>query len=198
MDKNKSIRFFVDSVKKTMDENLPYARFNETLRNIEKLKDNYTDLVNENNKLKDSILEYKAIISGLNQEINRLREQLMLLEEVFNSLKLIVSVRDIRRRNFIWYNQNYRRILGYRHKQLQELNTKEAIHLYHPDDYRKIRERNKFIIDHNQESHSCHVRLKHVNGSWIRMRSDFIALKRGLDGKLLQAIEIFSEIEEEK
>ena len=197
MSKNKKIKTFVDEAKRVMDANLPNARFHEALRIVEELKSDYSSLNQEKKKLEDKIEEYIYLVANLSNEIWRLREQVALLEEVFNSLHLIVSIKDVKRGNFLWYNENYSRILGYRHKQLQELNSREAVNLYHPDDYRKIRERNKFMTHGGQNRHSCQVRLRRIDGRWVRVRSDYIALKRSVDGSLLQAIEIYSDIKED-
>lgn len=197
MSRRKNIRTFVDAAKRVMDDNLPLARFNEVLRLSEELKSDYTQIYAEKQRLQHQLEKYEHLIANLSNEIWRLREQLILLEEVFNNLHLIVSIKDVKRGNFLWYNENYSRILGYRHKQLQELNSREAIHLYHPEDYGKIKERNKFMIRGDHNRHSCQVRLRRVDGRWIRMRSDYIAIKRGSDGSLLQAIEIFSDIRED-
>lgn len=197
MSRRKNIRTFVDAAKRVMDDNLPLARFNEVLRLSEELKSDYTQIYAEKQRLQHQLEKYEHLIANLSNEIWRLREQLILLEEVFNNLHLIVSIKDVKRGNFLWYNENYSRILGYRHKQLQELNSREAIHLYHPEDYSKIKERNKFMIRGDHNRHSCQVRLRSSDGRWIRMRSDYIAIKRGSDGSLLQAIEIFSDIRED-
>jgi len=197
MNRNKKIKTFVDEARRVMDENLPIARFNEVLRDVEKLKSDYSEVSQEKKQLQDKIEEYNYLIASISKEIWRLREQVALLEEVFNSLHLIVSIKDVKRGNFLWYNENYLRILGYRHKQLQELNSREAVHLYHPDDYRIIKERNKYMIRGEQNRHSCQIRLRRMDGRWVRMRSDYIALKRSGDGSLLQAIEIFSDIKED-
>lgn len=197
MSRRKHIKTFVDEAKRVMDENLPIARFNEVLRVVDKLKSDYSAVENEKQELQQEIEKYNYLVSSLSKEIWRLREQVNLLEEVFNSLHIIVSIKDVQRGIFLWYNENYSRILGYRHKQLQELNSREAVHLYHPEDYQKIRERNKFMTRGENNRHSCQVRLRRIDGRWVRMRSDYIALKRGNDGSLLQAIEIFSDIREE-
>ncbi|MCX7986821.1 MAG: PAS domain-containing protein [Bacteroidales bacterium] len=197
MSRRKNIKNFVDEAKRVMEENLPLARFNETLRNIEKLRLDYAKVSHENSQMREELEEYGYLVSSLTNEILRLRDQVSLLEEVFNSLHIIVSIKDVKRRNFLWYNENYSRILGYRHKQLQELNSREAINLYHPEDYDKIKERNRFMTEGKHNRHSCHIRLRRTDGRWIRMRSDYIALKRAGDGSLLQAIEIFSDIKED-
>ncbi|MGC8823232.1 MAG: PAS domain S-box protein [Bacteroidales bacterium] len=197
MSRSKHIKTFVDEAKRVMDDNLPIARFNEVLRVVDKLKSDYSAVISEKQELQQEIEAYRHLVASLSNEIWRLREQVSLLEEVFNSLHLIVSIKDVKKGNFLWYNENYSRILGYRHKQLQELNSREAIHLYHPEDYQKIKERNKFMTHGEHNRHSCQVRLRRIDGRWVRMRSDYIALKRGSDGSLLQAIEIFSDIREE-
>jgi PAS domain S-box-containing protein len=197
MRKKKDTNIFVDEVKRIMEDNLPIARFNEILRNIDRLKDNYLQLKKENEALIQSNEGLKEILKSFSGEINRLNDQVTFLEEILNSLQLIVSIKDVKRRNLLWYNQNYQRLLGYHHKQLQALNTSEAIRLYHPEDYQKIRERNRYILDSNQDYYSCNLRLRHINGRWMKVHSDYIVLKRASDGSLLQAMEIFSDIKEE-
>jgi len=131
----------------------------------------------------------------LNDNNHILTEQIDFLEEIINSLQVIVSVKDLNRRSLLWYNQNYNRLLGYKHKELQELNSKEALNFYHPEDRAKIEERNKLISDNTQNRYSCVIRLKHVNGNWLKMNSDYIVLKRNPDGSQSQAIEILTNIQ---
>ncbi len=197
MSRRKNTNRFIADAKRIMEENLPIARFNETLRHVEKLKEKYIELVAENERLLRANKQLEAINQILANNSSQLQDQISYLEEILNSLHLIVSIQDVRRKNLLWYNQNYRSILGYRHKQLQELNCREAIKLYHPDDYKKIRQRNRIMSKNNQNHHTCEVRLRHTNGRWLRMRSDYIVLKRATDGSLIHTLEILSNISEE-
>jgi PAS domain-containing protein len=187
---------FLEEAKRIMDENVHLARFNETLRNVEKLKTNHLQMQDENLKLKEENAYLRAITNTLLQNNKLVSEQVVFLEEILNSLHLIVSIKDLNRRNLLWYNQNYRRILGYRHKELQELNCEEASNHYHPEDYIKIEERDRQIADISHNRYSCVVRLKHVNGKWLKMNSEYIVLKRNPDGSQSQALEILSGIEQ--
>jgi PAS domain S-box-containing protein len=191
----KHTKKFLDEVKLIMDENIHLARFNETVRNIEKLKNKHIELIEENSSLNKKIDYLKALVMTLNDNNHILTEQIDFLEEIINSLQVIVSVKDLNRRSLLWYNQNYNRLLGYKHKELQELNSKEALNFYHPEDRAKIEERNKLISDNTQNRYSCVIRLKHVNGNWLKMNSDYIVLKRNPDGSQSQAIEILTNIQ---
>lgn len=191
----KQAKRFIEEAKKIMDENIHLARFNETLRNIEKLKEKYFELSEENEKLSKLNEQLKNLVVSLNDNNHVLYDQVNFLEEIINSLQVIVSIKDLNRRNLLWYNQNYNRLLGYRHKELQELHSKEALNFYHPEDRAKIEERNKLIADTSQNRYSCVIRLKHVNGKWLKMNSDYIVLKRNPDGSQSQAIEILTNIE---
>jgi PAS domain S-box-containing protein len=194
----KETKKFLEEAKRIMDENVHLARFNETLRNVEKIKEKFFQLQEENQHLKDDNDYLKSLVSSLIQNTKSIREQVTFLEEILNSLHLIVSIKDLNRRNLLWYNQNYRRILGYRHKELQELNCEEASNHYHPEDYKKIVERDKQIADISRNRYSCVVRLKHINGNWLKMNSEYIVLKRNPDGSQSQALEILSGIEQLK
>jgi PAS domain S-box-containing protein len=191
----KQTKRFIEEAKNIMEENLHLARFNETIRNIEKLKIKHFELTEENGNLNGQIDRLKNLVMNLNENNHVLNDQISFLEEIINSLQVIVSVKDINRRSLLWYNQNYNRLLGYRHKELQELNSKEALNFYHPEDHAKIEERNKLIADISQNRYSCVIRLKHVNGKWLKMNSDYIVLKRNPDGSQSQAIEILTNIQ---
>jgi PAS domain S-box-containing protein len=195
---SKETKKFLEEAKRIMDENIHLARFNETLRNVEKLKDKHLQLQEENLKLKDENEYLRCLVSTLLQNNKLISEQVTFLEEILNSLHLIVSIKDLNRRNLLWYNQNYRRILGYRHKELQELNCEEASSHYHPEDYKKIEERDRQIADISRNRYSCVIRLKHVNGNWLKMNSEYIVLKRNPDGSQSQALEILSGVEQLK
>ena len=191
----KHTKKFIEEVKQIMDDNIHLARFNEAIRNIEKLKNTHFELVETNKNLNNQIDCLKDLITNLNDSNHRLSEQVNFLEEIINSLQVIVSIKDINKRSLLWYNQNYNRLLGYKHKELQELNSKEAMNFYHPEDHVKIAERNKLISDISHDRYSCVIRLKHVNGKWIKMNSDYIVLKRNPDGSQSQAIEILTNIQ---
>ncbi len=184
-------KHFVEEAKQIMDENIHIARFNETLRNIDKLKAKHIELNAENENLHKLI----TVLSQNNQSLN---EQISFLEEIINSLQVIVSIKDLNHKNLLWYNLNYKRLLGYEHKELQELNSKEAINFYHPEDRQKITERNKLISNESRNKYSCVVRLRHINGDWVKMNSDYFVLKRNPDGTQSQALEILSQIEKEE
>jgi PAS domain S-box-containing protein len=190
----KQAKRFIEDAKRIMDENIHLARFNETLRNIEKLKNKHINLIEENLELSKTNSHLKDLILTLNDNNRILSDQINFLEEIINSLQIIVSIKDLNRRNLLWYNQNYKRLLGYRHKELQELNSEEAMNFYHPEDRGKIEERNKYISNQSQNRYSCVIRLKHINGQWIKMNSDYFVLKRNPDGSQSQAMEILTNI----
>ena len=102
-----------------MDENIHMALFNESIRNINRLKDKHTDLIKENEKLNKLNDDLKGLIISLSDSNHILYDQVNFLEEIINSLQVIVSVKDLNKRNLLWYNKNYNRLLGYRHKELQ-------------------------------------------------------------------------------
>lgn len=183
---------FVEEAKRIMDENIHMARFNETSRNIEKLKQNHINISCENSQLKGINIHLEELVCTLKENNRRLVEQVNFLEEILNSMQLLVSVKDINHRNMLWYNENYKRILGYRHKELQELNCEEAINRYHPEDRRIIEDRSKQVNQSAHNRYSCVLRLKHIDGSWLRMNSDYIVIKRNPDGTHSQALEILS------
>lgn len=187
----RNLNRFVDEAKRVMDENIHIARFNDSLRNIEKLKNEYLKVSEENEQLK----EY---LSNLTNDNMLLSQHISFLEDIINNLKVIVSVKDLNKRNLLWYNMNYTNLLGYRHKELQELHSKEALNFYHPEDRSKIVERNRCIADTNRNRHSCIVRLKHVNGNYVTMNSDYFVLKRNPDGSLSRALEILTTVPEEE
>jgi PAS domain S-box len=191
----KQTKRFIEEAKQIMDENLHLARFNETLRNIDKLKIKHIELTEENENLNRQIDRLKNLVMNLSDNTHILSDQINFLEEIINSLQVIVSIKDINRRSLLWYNQNYKRLLGYKHKELQELNSKEALNFYHPEDHAKIEERNRLISENTQNRYSCVIRLKHVNGKWLKMNSDYIVLKRNPDGSQSQAIEILTSIQ---
>ncbi len=191
----KQAKRFIEEAKQIMDENIHLARFNEILRNIDKLRNKHIELTEENENLNKQIDHLKVLVMNLNENNHILSDQINFLEEIINSLQVIVSIKDLNKRNLLWYNQNYNRLLGYRHKELQELNSEEAMNFYHPEDHAKIEERNKLISDNSQNRYSCVIRLKHVNGNWLKMNSDYIVLKRNPDGSQSQAIEILSNIQ---
>ena len=186
---------FVENAKRVMDENIHVARFNETLRNVDKLKTNHIELTEENTKLIHINDHLKDLVYSLNETNKLLNDQIVFLEEILNSLQIIVSIKDLNRRNLLWYNQNYKRLLGYKHKELQELNSEEAMTFYHPEDHNKIEERNKLIANTANNRCSCIIRLRHVNGKWIKMNSDYIVLKRNPDGTQSQALEILTNMD---
>lgn len=191
----KQLNKFVEDARRIMNENVHLARFNETIKNVNKLKDKFIEIDGENVELK-RVNEYlSGLVFTLNENNKLLTEQVNFLEEIINSMKLIVSIKDLNHRNLLWYNQNYKRLLGYRHKELQELNCEEAVNLYHPEDHAKIEEREKQISDISQNRYSCVIRLKHVNGKYVKVNSDYIVLKRNPDGTQSQALEILSGIE---
>jgi PAS domain-containing protein len=191
----KRTKRFIEEAKKIMDENIHLARFNETIRNIEKLKTKYIEINEENLKLHYELEHMKSLILTLNDNNHVLVDKINFLEEIINGLKVLVSIKDLNNKNLLWYNQNYNRLLGYKHKELQELSCEEAVNLYHPEDRAKIEERDKLTSDINQDRYSCVLRLKHVNGNWLKMNSDYIVLKRNPDGSQSQAIEIMTNIE---
>jgi PAS domain S-box-containing protein len=191
----KQSKRFIEKAKQIMDENIHLARFNETLRNIDKLKNKHIELTEENEILNLQNDKLKNLIVVLNDNNHILHDQIYFLEEIINSLQVIVSIKDLNKRNLLWYNQNYNRLLGYKHKELQELNSEEALSFYHPEDRAIIEERNKLISDNSQNRFSCVIRLKHVNGNWLKMNSDYIVLKRNPDGSQSQAIEILTNIQ---
>lgn len=191
----KGTKKFLEEAKRIMDENIHLARFNDIVHSAEKLKKEHFRIIEENHHLKEVNDQLKNVILNLNDQNKFLNDQVSFLEEILNSLRILVSVKDINRRNMLWYNGNYKRLLGYRHKELQELNCEESINLYHPDDYSLIEERNKHISDSSRNRYSCVIRLKHANGTWLRMNSDYIVLKRNPDGSQSQALEILSGLE---
>jgi PAS domain S-box-containing protein len=186
---------FVEKAKHVMDENIHVARFNETIRNVDKLKTKHIELTEENSHLIHITDQLKDLVYSLNESNKFLNDQITFLEEILNSLQVIVSIKDLNRRNLLWYNQNYKRLLGYKHKELQELNSEEAMSFYHPEDRDKIEERNKLISNEANNRCSCIVRLRHVNGKWVKMNSDYIVLKRNPDGTQSQALEILTNME---
>jgi PAS domain S-box-containing protein len=177
---------FVNEAKRIMDENIHLLRFTDTMRNIEKLKDRYSEVLDENDKMKELLYYF-------NEANKTLHNQVEFLEEILNGLQVIISIKDLNRKSLLWYNQNYNRILGYRHKELQELNSRRATSLYHPEDRHLLDDRKKQMKDKNQ--HTCTFRLRHKDGRWIRLNSDYIVLKRNPDGSLSQAVEILSRAE---
>lgn len=191
----KQAKQFVEEAKRIINDNIHIARFNETLRNVEKLKTKYIDLDEENHILSSNNNELRQLVVSLNDNNKVLNEQVQFLEEIINSLQIIVSIKDVNRRNLLWYNQNYNRLLGYKHKELQELNCEEAVNHYHPEDRIKLEEREKHISDISRNKYSCVIRLKHVNGNWLKMNSDYFVIKRNPDGTQSQAVEILSSIE---
>ena len=191
----KGTKKFLEEAKRIMDENIHLTRFNDILNTTEKLKTTHIKITEEKQLLVDTNEQLKNIIFNLNEHNKHLHDQVSFLEEILNSLKILVSVKDINRRNMLWYNGNYKRLLGYRHKELQELNCEESIKLYHPDDHSIILERNKHMADISRNRYSCVIRLKHANGTWLKMNSDYIVLKRNPDGSQSQALEILSGLE---
>jgi len=191
----KQTKRFIEEAKQIMDENLHLARFNETIRNIDKLRIKHIELIEENENLNQQIDRLKNVVMTLSDNNLILSDQINFLEEIINSFQVIVSIKDLNRKSLLWYNQNYNRLLGYKHKELQELNSKEALNFYHPEDHAKIEERNRLISDNTQNRYSCVIRLKHVNGKWLKMNSDYIVLKRNPDGSQSQAIEILTNIQ---
>jgi PAS domain S-box-containing protein len=186
---------FIENAKRVMDENIHIARFNETLRNVDKLKTKHIELTEENTKLIHITDHLKDLVYSLNENNKLLNDQIIFLEEILNSLQMIVSIKDLNKRNLLWYNQNYKRLLGYKHKELQELNSEEAMNFYHPEDRDKIEERNKLFTNTANNRSSCIVRLRHVNGQWVKMNSDYIILKRNPDGSQSQALEILTNMD---
>jgi PAS domain S-box-containing protein len=191
----KQEKSFVDHAKQIMDENIHLARFNDTQRNIEKLKAHYIQLTQENKNLKTDNDRLKELFLLIHENNSALHDQIIFLEEIINSLKVLISIKDLNRKNLLWYNQNYNRILGYRHKELQELNCDKTLNLYHPDDRHKIEDRDRYMSDSTNNRHSCTIRMRHKNGSWVKMNSDFIALKRNPDGSLSKAMEILTNVQ---
>lgn len=191
----KQTKRFIEEAKKIMNENIHLARFNDTLHNIEKLKINHIEITEENKKLNKINEHLKNIVVALDDNNHVLCDQINFLEEIINSLKIIVSVKDLNRKNLLWYNKNYNRLLGYNHKELQELSSEKSMNFYHPEDHAKIKERNKIIANSSHDHYSCNIRLRHVNGKWVRMNSDYIVLKRNPDGSQSQAVEILTNIE---
>jgi len=186
---------FVEDAKRIIDENIHVARFNETLHSIDKLKTKHIELTEENSKLNHINDNLKELVFSLNESNKIFNDQITFLEEIINSLQVIVSIKDLNRHNLLWYNQNYKRLLGYQHKELQELNSEEAMSFYHPEDHEKINERNKLIANASNNRYSCIIRLRHVNGKWVKMNSDYIVLKRNPDGSQSQAMEILKNME---
>jgi len=190
------MRNIVDDARRVMDENMDIARFNNVLNSIEKIKEKYEFLNKNNERLEQTNIFLQNIVYALEKRNNELNEQISFLEEIINNMRIIVSIKDIKRRNLLWYNKNYQKILGYHHRELQELNCEEAVNHYHPDDYKMIQERDNIVRNIHSNSYSCVVRLKHVNGKWLKMRSDFYVLKRNSDGTASQAMEVMRAIEE--
>jgi PAS domain S-box-containing protein len=162
----KQEKSFIDQAKQIMNDNIHIARFNETQRNIEKLRTHYIDMCDQNEKLSTDVDKLKNLVL-LSENNSILFDQVNFLEEIINSLHVIVSIKDLNKRNLLWYNQNYRRLLGYRHKELQELNTDEAFNHYHPDDRQIIEDRNKYMSVSSNNRHSCQFRMRHKNGKYV-------------------------------
>jgi PAS domain S-box-containing protein len=183
---------FLNEAKKIIDENLYLARYNETLRNIEKLKEQHYETNYENIKLANINEKLKDVLNLLDQSNTSLTKHVDFLEDILNNLQMIISIKDLNHNNLLWYNDNYKRILGYRHRELQGLNSDEEKDYYHPDDYPKLVARKRIFKDKTATRHTCTLRLKHKNGRWITMNSDFIVLQRNPDGSLSRAIEILT------
>ena len=186
---------FVDEAKRFINEDISISRFGSTIENIQKLQESYVRISEENKLLKRDNEGFQMILTALSRENEYLQDNMRLLEEVLNRLPLIVSVRDVKKRSLLWYNRNFQCMLGYRHKELQELINKEAVYHYHPDDYRKVREREKFVSSVSNNCYSCNLRLKHIDGRYVNMQSDYFVLKRNADGSHREVIEILSAIE---
>jgi PAS domain S-box-containing protein len=191
----KQANSIIDQAKSIMDENIHIARFNETQRNLDKLKNHFITLTDDNDRINHENDKLKGLVDFLKESNNVLHDHVLFLEEIINSLQVIVSIKDLNKKNMLWYNQNYNRMLGYKHKELQELSSDKAFNMYHPDDRQIIEDRNKYMSDSSNNRYSCTLRLRHKNGKWVKMNSDLIVLKRNPDGSLSKAMEILSNMQ---
>lgn len=183
---------FLNEAKNIIDENAPIARFNETIRNMDRLKSNYIDLTEENKHIRQTNEKLRKVVTILDQSNSNLVEHIFFLEEILNNLQIIVSIKDTNNNNLLWYNDNFERLLGYRHRDLQGLNSTDEKMYYHPEDHQKLQDRRRFFSTRHHNHHSCTLRLKHKNGNWVAMHSDLIVLKRNPDGSSSRAMEILS------
>ncbi len=183
---------FLNDARNIIDDNAPIARFNETIRNVEKLKANYISISEDNKGLFSINENLKKIVVMLDQNNSALTEHIAFLEEILNNLQIIVSIKDTNKNNLLWYNDNYKRILGYRHRDLQGLNSTDEMEYYHPEDRSKIADRKRVFISKKVNRHTCTLRMKHKSGNWVALNSDLIVLKRNPDGTSSRALEVLS------
>jgi PAS domain S-box-containing protein len=101
------------------------------------------------------------------------------LENILNKLHIIISLRDLKRNNLLWHNDNYKSLLGYRHKELQEIYSSSESPFYHPHDIKKLQTR-QYELEHNKglQTYSCTYRLKNKKGDWVSFNSDWQVIKR--------------------
>ena len=183
---------FLNEARHIIEDNAPMARFNETIRNVEKLKANFTSVAEQNKELLKQNQRLKNIVFLLDKNNSALVENISFLEEILNSLQMIVSIKDTNKNNLLWYNDNYERILGYQHRDLQGLNSTDEMKYYHPEDRPKIADRKRVFSSKHVNRHTCTLRMKHKSGSWVAMNSDLIVIKRNPDGTTSRALEILS------
>ena len=153
-----------------------------------------SDLIGINQQLIRNMSNLRTENSNLQDRNDLLLHHIDFLESIFSGLQLIVSIRNLKQNNILWHNDNFKHILGYRHKELQDINSSILSPLYHPDDVNKLKLR-RHCLEHNtdKETYNCVLRLKDKRGRWISFNSDWKVIKRDANNKPLWVLETLSD-----
>lgn len=152
------------------------------------------EVVQVNQQLIRNIANLRAENNSLLEKNDQLIHHIDFLESIFSGLQFIVSIRDLKQNNLLWHNDNFRHILGYRHKELQDINSNVSSTLYHPDDIKKLKlRRNCFENDAQMQHYNCMLRLKDKHGRWISFNADWKVIKRDAENKPLWVLETLSD-----
>jgi PAS domain S-box-containing protein len=160
-------------------ESLLHAHVNGMAESLNELNQQYYEAVCTNQILIRNLSDMRKENYSQKDRNDVLLHHIDFLENILNNLQIIISLRDLKRNNLLWHNDNYKLLLGYRHKELQEIYSSSDSSLYHPNDVEKLQAR-QYELEHNKglQTYSCSYRLKNKQGNWIPFNSNWQVMKR--------------------
>ena len=115
-------------------------------------------------------------------------EELSFLKDVISKLGAIVFIVDLESLEYIWGNGRYYDMFGYREDEIFMNIMEFAENYFHPDDKSIVKERVKAFRENKINSWSGVYRIKHKEGQWVWIYSQYTVCKRNADGIPVQLL----------
>jgi len=117
-------------------------------------------------------------------------EDLSFYKEILENLCAIVYTLDLKNQKYVWGNEKYFKILGYKKEEIF-LNVQDFVQNYfHPDDKILLKERTEFFMKNKGNVWSGVYRIKHKEGHYIWVYSKLKVFKRDEHGNPTQLLGI--------